>query len=145
MTFLFYDLETTGTDPVFDQVCQFAAIRTDHSLNEIERFERFIRLRPDVIPSAAALVKTQRSISDILRGELEYEVMRDIHRLVNTPGTISIGYNSLDFDDDFLRFGFYRNLLPPYDHQWRNGCGRVDLLPLVVLYRHFAVRSPGVA
>ena len=138
MTFLFYDLETTGTDPVFDQVCQFAAIRTDHSLNEIERFERFIRLRPDVIPSAAALVKTQRSISDILRGELEYEVMRDIHRLVNTPGTISIGYNSLDFDDDFLRFGFYRNLLPPYDHQWRNGCGRADLLPLVVLYRHFA-------
>jgi exodeoxyribonuclease-1 len=66
MTFLFYDLETTGTDPVFDQVCQFAAIRTDHSLNEIERFERFIRLRPDVIPSAAALVKTRRSISDTL-------------------------------------------------------------------------------
>ena len=130
MTFLFYDLETTGTDPVFDQVCQFAAIRTDHSLNEIERFERFIRLRPDVIPSAAALVKTQRSISDILHGELEYEVMRDIHRLVNTPGTISIGYNSLDFDDDFLRFGFYRNLLPPYDHQWRKGCGRADLLSL---------------
>ena len=38
-TYLFYDLETTGLNPCFDQVLQFAAIRTDLSLNEIERHE----------------------------------------------------------------------------------------------------------
>ena len=65
-------------------------------------------------------------------------MIRDIHALVNEPGTISIGYNLLDFDDDFLRFSFYRNLLSPYDHHSRRGCGRADLLSLVVLYYHFA-------
>ena len=37
MTFVFYDLETTGTSPAFDQPLQFAAIRTDDDFNGIER------------------------------------------------------------------------------------------------------------
>lgn len=36
MTFVFYDLETTGTLPAFDQPLQFAAIRTDDHFNDIE-------------------------------------------------------------------------------------------------------------
>ena len=35
-TYLFYDIETTGLNKAFDQVLQFAAIRTDRQLNEIE-------------------------------------------------------------------------------------------------------------
>ena len=54
--------------------------------------------------------------------------------MVNTPGTISVGYNSLGFDDDFLRFSFYRNLLPPYTHQYTNQCGRMDLYPFTAMY-----------
>jgi len=38
-TYLFYDTETTGLNKSFDQVLQFAAIRTDLDLNEIERHE----------------------------------------------------------------------------------------------------------
>jgi exodeoxyribonuclease-1 len=34
-TFLFYDIETTGLNKSFDQVLQFAAIRTDLKLQEI--------------------------------------------------------------------------------------------------------------
>jgi len=37
MTFAFYDLETTGTSPAFDQPLQFAAILTDSDLQEIEQ------------------------------------------------------------------------------------------------------------
>lgn len=37
-TLLFYDLETSGINNSFDQVLQFAAIRTDLDFNEIERF-----------------------------------------------------------------------------------------------------------
>ena len=38
-TFLFYDIETTGLSRAFDQILEFAAIRTDLDLNEIERFQ----------------------------------------------------------------------------------------------------------
>ena len=32
-TYLFYDLETTGLNPVFDQPIQFAAVRTDDEID----------------------------------------------------------------------------------------------------------------
>ena len=35
--YVFYDLETTGMNPAFDQILQFAAVKTDLDLNEIER------------------------------------------------------------------------------------------------------------
>ena len=38
-SFVFYDTETTGTDTAFDQILQFAAIRTDENLRELDRFE----------------------------------------------------------------------------------------------------------
>jgi exodeoxyribonuclease-1 len=71
----------------------------------------------------------------------EFEAMQDIHALLNQPGTISVGYNTLRFDDEFLRFSFYRNLLPPYTHQYAAGCGRMDLLPMTIIYRLF---KPGI-
>ena len=53
-SYLFYDIETTGLNKAFDQVLQFAAIRTDPELNEIERHDIKVNLRPDVIPSPLA-------------------------------------------------------------------------------------------
>jgi exodeoxyribonuclease I len=136
-TFLFYDLETSGLSKCFDQVLQFAAIRTDQSLQEIERHTFNIKLNPDVIPSPQALITHQIPFLQLLQGEPEFEVMEKIHALLNTPNTISIGYNNLKFDDEFLRFSFYRNLLPPYTHQYANGCGRMDLYPMIIMYYLF--------
>lgn len=134
-TYLFYDLETSGLNPAFDQILQFAAIRTDPDFQEIARHEFRIRLRPDIIPAPGALLATNVSVLQVLTSGLtEYEAVRRIHALVNQPGTISIGYNSLGFDDLFLRFAFYRNLLPAYTHQWQNGCFRLDLFPITVFY-----------
>ncbi|MFO7709615.1 MAG: exonuclease domain-containing protein [Desulfobacterales bacterium] len=133
-TFLFYDIETTGLSRVFDQILEFAAIRTDGGLNEIERFTAKIRLRPDVIPSAAAMLVTRLRVAECLSGRCEYDAVRDIHAQLNRPGTVSIGYNSIGFDDEFLRFAFHRNLLPPYTHQFANGCRRMDLLPITLMY-----------
>ena len=133
-TFLFYDLETTGLNKAFDQVLQFAAIRTDLTLDEIERHQIRIRLRPDVVPSPQAILTNRISMDNALSGQCEYDAVRYIHSLMNTPGTISLGYNTLGFDDEFLRFSFHRNLLSPYTHQYENGCGRTDLLPITILY-----------
>ncbi|MGB6976102.1 MAG: exonuclease domain-containing protein [Gammaproteobacteria bacterium] len=133
-TFLFYDIETSGRNPAFDQILQFAAIRTDLNLNELERHELLIKLLPDAVPAPRAQLIHQIPLSASLSGTLEIEAMQQIHQWVNTPGTISIGYNNLSFDDEFLRFAFYRNLLPPYTHQYANQCGRADLYPILLLY-----------
>ncbi|MBW2366919.1 MAG: exodeoxyribonuclease I, partial [Deltaproteobacteria bacterium] len=134
-TYLFYDIETSGLNKAFDQILQFAAIRTDRHFNEIDRHEVHVRLRPDVIISPLAMATHMISVADAHQGDVEYEAIQQIHDWLNTPGTISIGYNSLGFDDEFLRFAFYRNLLPPYTHQYNNGCSRMDVLPMTVVYR----------
>lgn len=133
-TYLFYDIETTGLNPCFDQIVQFAAIRTDEQFNELERHQFFIRLNPDVIPSPYAFLTHDITLSSLKNQPCEYEVIQKIHALLNTPNTLSTGYNNLNFDDEFLRFSFYRNLLTPYTHQWANGCGRLDLYPITLLY-----------
>ncbi len=133
-SYLFYDLETTGLNKCFDQVLQFAAIRTDKQLNTLERHEIHIELMPDIIPAPEAIVTHRIGIHQMRKGEKEISAIKKIHRLLNQPGTISTGYNTLGFDDEFLRFSFYRNLLPPYTHQYANQCSRIDIYPMMAMY-----------
>ncbi len=136
-TYLFYDVETSGLSPAFDQILTFAGIRTDLALNELSRELITIKLRRDIVPSPHAFMTHCLTYDELESGVSEYEAALKIHRLFNTPGTISLGYNSLGFDDDFLRFLFYRNLLDPYAHQYANQCSRMDLFPVTTLFRIF--------
>ena len=136
-TFLFYDLETTGLNPAFDQVVEFAAVRTDLEFKELERHHIQVRLRSDIIPTPQALMTQGRSVKALLDGITEYEATQKIHGMLNEPETVSVGFNSLGFDDEFLRFSFYRNLLTPYTHQYAGGCSRMDILPMATVYRLF--------
>ncbi len=135
--YLFYDIETTGLNKCFDQVLQFAAIRTDLAFNELERHEITIKLNPESIPSPAAMITHRIGMHEMQQGESEYEAIKKIHALMNQSQTINLGYNTLGFDDEFLRFSFFRNLLEPYTHQYANGCRRMDLYPITVFYRLF--------
>ncbi len=134
-TYLFYDLETSGLNPCFDQVYQFAAIRTDLELNNLEEIEIEVKPTCDIIPSPMAMVTHQVPISKLLKeGVSEALAIEKIHKLFNQPGTISLGYNTLTFDDEFLRFNFYRHLLTPYTHQFKDNCCRMDLYPMLIFY-----------
>ena len=136
-TFLFYDIETSGLNPAFDQVLTFAGIRTDLELNEIERTTITICLRQDIVPSPKAFLTHGLTFHELEHGISEYRAAQQIHKILNRPGTISIGYNSLGFDDEFLRFLFYRNLLDPYTHQYNTGCSRMDILPITTVFKIF--------
>ncbi len=107
-TYLFYDVETSGLNPAFDQILTFASIRTDLSLNEISRDLITVKLRRDIVPSPYAFITHGLTKDELDGGVTEYQAALRIHTLFNTPGTISLGYNSLGFDDDFLRFLFYQ-------------------------------------
>ena len=140
-TFLFYDIETSGLNPAFDQVLTFACIRTDLQLNEIERQTITIKLRNDIVPSPKAFLTHGLTYDELKTGINEYQAALKIHKILNTPGTISLGYNSLKFDDEFLRFLFYRNLLDPYSHQYSSGCSRMDILPITIIFKLFKPES----
>lgn len=135
---LFYDLETTGLGVCFDQPVQAAAVRVNRDLVETDRAEFKIRLRGDVVPSLGALEVTRLLPSKLADGDSEYHAALRLHRFVNRPGTISIGYNTLGFDDQVLAFLFYRNMLDPYTHRYLGGCGRADVLAMIPVFVLFA-------
>jgi exodeoxyribonuclease-1 len=61
----------------------------------------------------------------------EHEFADRINAALAAPGTIGVGYNSIRFDDEVTRFLLWRNLIDPYAREWRDGCGRWDLLDVV--------------
>lgn len=132
-TFYWYDLETTGTDPKWDRIVQFAGQRTDQDLNPIgEPLCFFVRLPDDVLPNPDAALVTGITPSKLTaEGISEFDALQRILKEFNEPGTCTLGYNSLRFDDEFIRYGLYRHLLDPYAREYRNGNTRWDLVDLV--------------
>jgi exodeoxyribonuclease-1 len=144
-SFLFYDLETFGGDPRRTRIAQFAALRTDADLNAIEPpVSLFVQPADDLLPSPAATLITgitpQRALAE---GVNEPAAFARIFEEMARPETCTLGYNSLRFDDEFVRCGFFRNFYDPYEREWRNGNSRWDLLD--VLRMAYALRPEGIA
>jgi exodeoxyribonuclease-1 len=59
MPYVFYDTETTGLETAFDQILQFAAIKTDDDFLELDRVNIRSRLLPHIVPSPGALLVTK--------------------------------------------------------------------------------------
>jgi exodeoxyribonuclease-1 len=113
--FAFYDLETTGISPAFDQPLQFAAILTDEAFKEIERINLRCCIAPHIIPSPWAL-----AITGVRPAQLEdptlptlFEFTQTINALIDRwSPAIWTGFNSIRFDEEMLRQAFYQNLQP---------------------------------
>ena len=105
-TFYWYDLETTGIDPKWDRIVQFAGQRTDQDLNPIgDPLCFFVRLPDDVLPNPDAALVTGITPSKLAaEGISEFDALQRILKEFNEPGTCTLGYNSLRFDDEFMRY-----------------------------------------
>lgn len=143
-SFLFYDLETYGADPRTTRIAQFAAIRTDAELNQIdEPISIFVRPANDLLPSPVATLITGIAPQHALReGLTEADAFALICEEMSRPETCSLGYNSLRFDDEFIRHGLFRNFFDAYEREWRGGNCRWDLLD--VLRMAHALRPDGL-
>ena len=132
-SFYWYDLETTGTNPKWDRIIQFAGVRTDTELNIVDDPKAFyVRLSDDVLPNPEASLVTGISPSTLQNeGVFEKAGLDAIFEELSVPGTCAVGYNNLRFDDEFLRYGFFRNFVEPYAREWKNGNSRFDVFELV--------------
>ncbi len=143
-SFLFYDLETFGTDPRTSRIAQFAAIRTDSDLNQIgEPISFFVKPADDLLPSPVATLITGITPQQArLDGVNEAEAFSRIFEEMSRPETCTLGYNSLRFDDEFIRNGLFRNFFDAYEREWRGGNCRWDLLDVLRLAH--ALRPDGI-
>ena len=142
-SFLFYDLETFGQDPRRTRIAQFAAVRTDTALNVLEEHSFFVRPADDLLPSPVATLITGITPQHALaHGLSEAEAFARISDLMSTPRTCTLGYNTLRFDDEFVRHGLFRNFFDPYEREWRGGNSRWDLLDMLRLMH--ALRPDGI-
>jgi len=131
MIFAFYDLETTGLSPAFDQPLQFAAILTDDEFREIERVNLRCRIAPHIIPSPWALAVTGVRPAQLLDPALPtlFEFTQEIGALIDRwSPAMWTGFNSIRFDEEMLRQAFYQNLQPDIFATQFNGNTRFDLL-----------------
>jgi exodeoxyribonuclease-1 len=139
LAFVFYDLETTGADKRFDQILQFAAVLTDDDLNVVDQFEIRSRLLPHIVPSPGAMMVTGVRVNQLVDPSIpsHFEMCTKIHQVLSdwSPATM-VGYNSLRFDEEFLRQAFYASLLPIYLTNTA-GNSRLDALTLVLATRAF--------
>ncbi|TGG92552.1 exodeoxyribonuclease I [Natronospirillum operosum] len=143
-SFLWYDLETFGARPRQDRPAQFAAIRTDLDLNPIgDPINWLCQPTPELVPSPDACLITGLTPQHCAaEGLPEPEFARRILSAMSQPRTCSAGYNSIRFDDEVCRFLFFRNLLPVYDREWRDGNSRWDILDVARLA--YALRPEGI-
>ena len=143
-SYFFYDLETSGLNPRSDRIMQFAGIRTDENLKQIgDSYNLLVKLNDDTLPSPEALMVTgispQATLSD---GYTEAQFAKILYEEIFTPGTIAIGFNNIRFDDEFIRYLFWRNFHDAYEWSWKDDRSRWDMLDAVRMTR--ALRPEGI-
>jgi exodeoxyribonuclease-1 len=143
-TFFFYDLETSGLSARDDRIMQFAGMRTDMNLKPIgDPYNVLVKLNDDTLPSPDAIMVTgitpQSTLAD---GYTEAEFAKLLMDEIFTPDTIAVGFNSIRFDDEFVRHLLWRNFYDPYEWTWKDGRSRWDLLDVVRMTR--ALRPEGI-
>lgn len=123
---------------------QFAGQRTDANLQPIgDPINVLVKLSDDILPDPYAITVTgitpQQTLSD---GLSEPEFAKLLSDDVFTPNTVTLGYNSIRFDDEFIRHTLWRNFYDPYEWAWSDGRSRWDMLDVVRLTR--ALRPDGL-
>jgi exodeoxyribonuclease-1 len=123
---------------------QFGGQRTDMSLKPIgEPDNVLVKLTDDILPEPdAVLVHGISPQQAKTNGLCEAEFTEFLADKVFLPDTIFVGFNSIRFDDEFMRFTLWRNFYDAYEWQWKNNCSRWDMLDVARMTR--ALRPNGI-
>jgi exodeoxyribonuclease-1 len=103
----------------------------------------FITMTDEQLPDVDAVLLTGITPQQtIMEGMTEAEFLHIFINEVATPGTVFVGFNTVRFDDEFMRCLLYRNFYDPYEWQWQDQRSRWDMLDVVRMTR--ALRPDGI-
>ena len=132
--YVIYDFETTGRNPNWDQIIQVGAVLVDGNLNIKDSFEIRSFLKPGLIPHPKALLVNNTSPEMLLKSNENYSHYQMIRKVVNKfnewAPAIFMGYNSISFDEEFLRKSLFKSLFDPF-FTTSNNNQRCDILNIV--------------
>ena len=129
--FIFYDFETSSSNKYWGQIIQIGAMLTNDNLEELDRFDARCRLSPGIIPECMALIVNKSSPKMLKNSNLShYEMIRQFVDTLKKWGKATyVGFNSIEFDEEFLRCTLFQTLEYPYITS-TNGNTRGDVLNL---------------
>ena len=132
MNYVFYDFETTGRSSTWDQIIQVGAILVNDTFDILDRFETRCSLKPGTVPEPGALLVNKTTPDMLKKTNLSHfgmvQMMKETFE--KWSPAMFIGYNSLSFDEEFLRKTFFKSLTDVYLTN-TNGNKRGDILGLV--------------
>jgi len=144
--YVFYDFETCSSNVSYGQIIEAAAVLVNDDFQELDRYEGRCRLSPGIIPEAMALIINKSSVAMLKNTNLShYQMIKQMMEKFNQwKNSVFFGYNSIDFDEEFLRRTLFKNLEYPYITV-TNGNERGDLLGLARaahLYYPNCIKTP---
>ena len=144
--YVFYDFETCSSNVSYGQIIEAAAVLVNDDFQELDRYEGRCRLNPGIIPEAMALIVNKSSVAMLKNTNLShYQMIKQLMEKFNQwKNSVFFGYNSIDFDEEFLRRTLFKNLEYPYITV-TNGNERGDLLGLARaahLYYPDCIKTP---
>ena len=113
---VFYDFETCSSNVSYGQIIQAAAVLVNDSFQELDRYEGRCKLSPGIVPEAMALLVNKTTPKMLKETNLShYQMVRQlVDKFKDWKNSIFIGYNSINFDEEFLRRTLFKNLEYPY-------------------------------
>jgi len=143
---VFYDFETCSSNVSYGQIIQAGAILVNDNFQELDRYEGRCKLSPGIVPEAMALLVNKTTPKMLKETNLShYQLIRQlVDKFKKWKNSIFIGYNSINFDEEFLRRTLFKNLEYPYITN-TNGSERGDLLSLARachLYYPNCIKTP---
>ena len=143
---VFYDFETCSSNFSYGQIIQAAAVLVNDNFQELDRYEGRCKLSPGIVPEAMALLVNKTTPKMLKETNLShYQMIRQlIDKFKQWKNSTFIGYNSINFDEEFLRRTLFKNLEYPYVTN-TNGNERGDLFSLARachLYYPNCIKTP---
>ena len=143
---VFYDFETCSSNVSYGQIIQAGAVLVNDNFQELDRYEGRCKLSPGVVPEAMALLVNKTTPKMLKETNLShYQMIRQlVDKFKEWKNSIFIGYNSINFDEEFLRRTLWKNLEYPYLTN-TNGSERGDLFSLARachLYYPDSIKTP---
>ena len=136
--FIVYDFETSGRNSRFDQILQAGIIIYDQNLKALKKLNLKSRINPDIVPSINALRVNKLKISHILSEKMSYyEMTMQMHNFLSKfQDSFFVGFNSINFDEEFFRQTLWEHFSFPYLTNTK-GNSRLDILNFVTLVHAF--------
>ena len=143
---VFYDFETCSSNVSYGQIIQAAAVLVNDDFQELDRYEGRCKLSPGIVPEAMALLVNKTTPKMLKETNLShYQMIRQLtDKFKQWKNSTFIGYNSINFDEEFLRRTLFKNLEYPYLTN-TNGNERGDLFSLARachLYYPNCIKTP---